>query len=258
MKHGLTSPRPPVQVAAFLASCLTVSVAWADPPAGVVEPVNPDGPHFLEDVNSPCLESADRLRWIRQWRSAENVPADVRQSLASIALEDGCEAVRYEAVMALWQGLARDGNGGGPTAPTQTVCYTKPRGLLGRMFSRLFGVSCRSRHCVSCPPTAATSVGGDLSSAASCCDAMVRDALAAIADDCDAYGGHCESSPRVRAAAAEALALCNRAGVCIPTPSVTPSPRQHPGSGEQERPDGFKIEEPPPHSGGFEPLASAD
>lgn len=260
MRQDSTSRRLLSPVAAVLASLLTFSVAFADPPPSLAEPVPTDSPQFSENLDFRGLEVPDRVRWVRQWRTAYDVSSDVRRALVSAALEDDCEAVRYEAVVTLWWLLAENGAGVGVAVPTQTICDTRPRRLLGRVLSRMFGITPRSRRCFRCASPPVASGGLPPAVTTQCCDAKTRNALSAIATGCDLHGSLCEPSPRVRAAAAAALALCERAGPCaLTSPTVPPHGKsQDPGKHGRDRPDGFKIEEPPPHSGGFEPLAFVD
>ncbi|HEX6986782.1 MAG TPA: hypothetical protein VF170_15495 [Planctomycetaceae bacterium] len=88
------------------------------------------------------------------------------------------------------------------------------------------------------------------------CDPAMLASLTAIANGRDDAGRSLEPSPRVRAAAAAVLSLCRNArppGTSRPAnePLVPPLPKE--GGFSPEEPE---IEEPPPGSWGFEPLAA--
>ncbi len=197
------------------------------------------------------LTDSQRLNWVRQWRMVSTPPSGVRTILADIARQDECEPVRYEAVTILWEMLAADVACASDRVPVRVVCRTRHRGILGRLFSRVFGTSPRTQYVVA--TTAVPCAPADADGASPCCEPAVLRNLSAIAHGDESQSSD-EPSPRVRSTAAAALALCEQLGPCaeqsVPPAPSSPVPQKH----HPPRP-GFHIEEPPAGPSGFEPLA---
>ena len=167
------------------------------------------------------------------------------ETLVDIAQADSCEAARYEAVMAIGRRLNYE-----PECRAALVCRPcARRGLLRRTLSRLFGIERRSVQYVYVLNDRAANASGE----PACCNREMQEALSNIATGVSRDGQPLEPSPRVRQAAVAVLAVCERIGVCDED-GLPPRPKGTPGHNPVPS-ESFEIEEPPPGSAGFEPLA---
>ena len=210
---------------------------------------------------------------------------EARQMLLAMAQEDPFEPVRYEAVMALRvmlmrgmdnpdraahiagcgcekckdrekqiKKIAKETKKNAHHAKVKEACPKNPCELVHKTLPLIIHAPCKlvekiKLRCQTKVPAEALRYDW----CKGCCDAETLNALAKIANDLDEQGCPLEPSPRVRAAAADALLLCDciprppQPMVPIPAPPVEPDEPMGEGPAEQRGEGGADtpgIEEP--------------